>query len=385
MKLRPVITATLLIGLPAIVAQAGDQDERGATRVIEFRVPGAATVVAAQCGSLCGTQALANNNEGTAIGFYTDENVVPHGFLRTRDGRITSFDAPGAGLGPLLDQGTVPYSINDRGVIAGQYADPGNVFHAFIRHRDGSFESLEAPDAGTTAFTGTLAYSINFEGDTAGVYVAGDGSQHGFVRRHGEVTEFDPAGSVFTMVCEETCLNQEGTTTGFYFDSSGAHGFVRSRDGALTTFDAPGAVLGTVAASITDEGEIAGYVVDANGVAHGFIRHRDGSFSSNFDVPQAFTGTNAGTAPFSINASGTTAGAYSDANLANHGFSRSRDGHFTLFDAPGAGAAVNQGTRPSTNNREGEVAGWWVDAGGLNHAFVWGRDCRDDDEDHCHR
>jgi hypothetical protein len=57
MKLRPVITATLLIRLLAIVAQAAEQDEHRARRLIEFRVPGAATVVSAQCGPFCGTQA----------------------------------------------------------------------------------------------------------------------------------------------------------------------------------------------------------------------------------------------------------------------------------------------------------------------------------------
>lgn len=36
-------------------------------------------------------------------GFYTDTNIVPHGFLRKTDGEIVSFDAPGAGLGYGLD------------------------------------------------------------------------------------------------------------------------------------------------------------------------------------------------------------------------------------------------------------------------------------------
>jgi hypothetical protein len=79
------------------------------------------------------------------IGFYTDANVVPHGFLRTRDGWIISFDAPNAGQGVQLDQGTVPYSINDSGAIAGQLQDSYNVFHAFIRYPDGTFDEFDAP------------------------------------------------------------------------------------------------------------------------------------------------------------------------------------------------------------------------------------------------
>jgi hypothetical protein len=372
-RLRFLTVLIALTGVSVVVVRAAahDADDHGKPQLIEFEVPGAATEISAQCGAICGTQALANNNEGTVIGFYTDENVVPHGFLRTRAGRITSFDAPGAGLGSLLDQGTVPYSINDEGTIAGQYQDPNNVFHAFIRYPGGSFESFDAPDAGTTGFSGTLAYSINAKRDTAGVFVDSGGVQHGFVRQHGELAEFDPPGSVFTMVCEETCLNDSGAATGFYVDANGtAHGFLRLADGTVQSFDAPNS-SGTIAASITNEGEIAGYVVDADNVAHGFIRNRNATFAKDIDVPQAFTGPGGGTAVFAIDASEVTIGAYSDTSLANHGFARSRDARFAYFDAPGAGGGANQGTRPSTNNSQGEVAGWWVDPSGLNHAFIW--------------
>ena len=85
------------------------------------------------------------------MGFYTDTNVVAHGFLRTPDGKVTSFEAPGAGLGHGLDQGTVAYSINDLGVIAGQYQDSNYVFHGFVRYPDGSFTKFDAPGAGTGA------------------------------------------------------------------------------------------------------------------------------------------------------------------------------------------------------------------------------------------
>ncbi|MGH7747719.1 MAG: hypothetical protein ACRETP_08660 [Steroidobacteraceae bacterium] len=47
MNLRPLVTAALLTGLPAIPAQAqaGDDDGRHSPRLIEFDVPGAATAV----------------------------------------------------------------------------------------------------------------------------------------------------------------------------------------------------------------------------------------------------------------------------------------------------------------------------------------------------
>jgi hypothetical protein len=101
--------------------------------LVEFDAPGSATAVSQACAPLCGTVAYANNALGAIVGSYTDANVVPHGFLRSPAGTITSFDAPGAGLGSGLDEGTVAYSINTAGVIAGQYQDPSLAFHGFIR------------------------------------------------------------------------------------------------------------------------------------------------------------------------------------------------------------------------------------------------------------
>src|SRR5208337_4953310 len=59
-----------------------------------------------------------------------------------------SFDAPGAGLGHGLDQGTYAFGINNLGVIAGYFQDSSNVFHGFVRYRDGSFTTFYAPGAG---------------------------------------------------------------------------------------------------------------------------------------------------------------------------------------------------------------------------------------------
>jgi hypothetical protein len=95
--------------------------------------PGAVTVSSPACAPFCGTTVQANNDLGDIVGYYTDANIVPHGFLRHADGKFISFGAPGAGLGAGFDQGTVAYSINDLGVIAGEFQDPGNVFHAFVR------------------------------------------------------------------------------------------------------------------------------------------------------------------------------------------------------------------------------------------------------------
>ena len=60
------------------------------------------------------------NPSGAITGFFTDSVNVAHGYVRSNQGVITVFDAPGAGTGP--GQGTFPFSpliINPNGAITG--------------------------------------------------------------------------------------------------------------------------------------------------------------------------------------------------------------------------------------------------------------------------
>ena len=339
----------------------------------EFDAPGAGTVSSPACAPNCGTFAFANNDLGLIVGYYTDTNIVPHGFLRTPDGRITSFEAPGAGLGHGLDLGTLAYAINDLGVIAGQFEDSSDVFHGFVRFPNGSFTTFDAPGAGTGASQGTVAWDINPEGATAGIYIDGNNVTHGFVRSgHGEITSFDPPGSVYTFPAwKRASARMARSSDSTAMRTTLTHGFVRDPDGTITEFEAPGAgtgaYMGTYTASINPLDTIAGYFFDPNNVAHSFVRTRNGKFTE-FDAPGA---AGAGTAAFSINLFGGVTGEFFDVNNVMHGFYRSARGGFATFDAPDAGTGAFQGTRPSTNNAEGTVAGWYVDANNLNHGFVW--------------
>jgi hypothetical protein len=93
-KQMSFLSLTLLAASLALPAMA----QTPKPRLTEFDAPGAGTVSSPECAPSCGTLAYANNIEGAIVGYYTDTNIVPHAFLRTRDGQITSFDAPGAGL-----------------------------------------------------------------------------------------------------------------------------------------------------------------------------------------------------------------------------------------------------------------------------------------------
>ena len=108
----------------------------------------------------------------------------------------------GRALGYGLDQGTVAFSINNLGVIAGQYQDSDYVFHGFLRYPDGSFTTYDVPGAGTGAFQGTYGVCLNLVGETAGFYWDTNNVSHGFLRSpSGKFTSFDPPDSVATYGC----------------------------------------------------------------------------------------------------------------------------------------------------------------------------------------
>jgi hypothetical protein len=127
MKIRllgALVGLAITFALPALAAEKNtdrpDFSEPGP--IITFDAPGAGTGNPVN-GALQGTFPININGFGVAIGYFVDANIVPHGFVRYPFGQVTTIDAPGAGMVPGADQGTVPESINIEGTIAGQYQD----------------------------------------------------------------------------------------------------------------------------------------------------------------------------------------------------------------------------------------------------------------------
>ena len=371
-KLGLVACPLLLGALPALAGAPA----RG--HLVEFDAPGSADTSSRLCAPDCGTMPVAIDAFGNVVGSYTDRNIVLHGFLRHADGSAISFDAPGAGLGANLFEGTLPYAVNDLGQIAGLFQSADLNTHGFVREADGSFVVVNVPGASTGAYQGTALFDINDSGMLAGVTIDATSTYHGLFIDHGTYASFDPAGSADTFVCQSDCLNLEGVATGYYLDAGAVgHGFLRTPDGALATFDAPGAgtgqYQGTYVTGIDAFRVVTGYGIAADNTALGFIRYPNGRFVT-FAAPGAGTGSSqleAGTVMTSINLFTVAAGqAIDDAGL-SHGFSRDPFGRFSTFDAPDAGTAAGQGTVPTTTSIEGMVTGHYLDRNGLNHGFVW--------------
>jgi hypothetical protein len=341
--------------------------------IITFDVPGAGT------GAQQGTFAVDINAFGVAIGYFIDANTVFHGFVRYPNGRVVIIDAPGAGMVPGANQGTVAYSINIEGTITGEYQDTNNVYHSFLRDPDGRIITFDAPRTGTGPNQGTFAVDINLEGTIAGYTRDNNNVFHGFLRsRWGTFTSFDAPNAGTgpfegTVVTLESGLNSQGETIGWYFDANNAaHGYVRERSGAISSFDPTGAA-NTFPGSINSEGVIVGGALDVKDVFHGFVRSAKGAITT-FDVPGAgstplsFEGTLAlGITPF-----GLSTGYWVDSNVVFHGFVRYPNGAIFKFDAPGAGAVPgsSQGTIPQGMNFWGEIVGFLQDSKYVYHGFI---------------
>lgn len=338
-----------------------------------------------------GTQVPGINTNGVVTGFFSDSHNVMHGFVRSSNGNIKTFDAPGAGnlsvpgfmptpAGILGGQGTYPFSINPAGAIAGYYADSNNVVHGFVRAPDSTFVTFDVQGAGTAPGQGTYAANISPSGEILGYMADSANVAHGFVGDpiNGFVVFEAPGGGTGsgqgTFPGAASSITPGGLSTGYLLDTNYVwHGWVRDGNGAMTTFEAPGAGTapgqGTFAWSIGQGGIITAEVISADGVTHGFLRDKQGNFT-NFDVPGAGTGPGQGTIGEGINTAGAVTGQYIDSQGANHGYIRDQKGNIVKFDAPTAGTGPGQGTIPCTLNPQGAIVGTYLDSNYVVHGFL---------------
>lgn len=343
-------------------------------RTITFDAPGADL----NAGDYNGTFANGINARGVTTGYYIDANNVYHGFLRTPDGKFTTFEAPGADTTPGSYNGTSPNSINDLGVVTGEYWDASGFGHGFVRTPGGEVTSFDVPGAGGY---GSTPLAINIEGAIVGYYSDSNFAFHSFQRRPDGAfdTWSGPGqctgnGSVGCYGSGAFDINSFGIIAAGYNDTNLIHhGLIRSRGGKLTQYDVPGAYStgcpGCGGSGLNQWGAIAGTWADANFVNHGYLRSPDGTFAT-FDAPGAGTGAYAGTGcsadcPVSLNNRGAVTGMYIDANYVLHGYLRSPDGRIKNIDPSGS-----QYTWSSDVNDVGAITGYYVDGNGVVHGFL---------------
>ena len=134
------------------------------------------------------TSAFGVNANGDVVGRFVS-NGAAFGYL-LRNGKLTILSFPGA------TAGTTPTSINDQGVVVGNYVVSfGAPEHAFM-WKDGVFSNISPPD-NTTA----EASKISNTGVVVGSYVSpSDGLRHGFSFENGTYTKIDISPTVGSLI-----------------------------------------------------------------------------------------------------------------------------------------------------------------------------------------
>jgi len=210
--------------------------------------------------------AFSINNHDDIAGAYRDSSGELHGYVRHPDGSLDHIEFPGG-------NNTQAFGINDFGVVIGIYKDGSNVNHAFLL-REGQYQTVDLPGGPTTL---TIPLSINDRGVVAGQFIK-TSMTNGF----GYLQQI---GGGFTLVTapgsapEQTffiSINNRNEILGGYNDAAGVpHNFLKTRSGYQPfEFPARFGAISVVVQTVNDFEEIVGYYIDANQLAHGFVATR---------------------------------------------------------------------------------------------------------------
>lgn len=312
-------------------------------KFISFDVPGAAS-----------TRSVGINGQSVVAGLWYDTTTLAHGFVRSAEGAIETFDVPNA------TEGTYPAAVNAAGMVTGCYYN-GHATrgYGFLRRPNGVIRKFNHPDA----FDGTCATGINDAGAIVGYFAGTPCGVCGFERTpDGNFLTIEIPGGYFSQA---DGINDDGTIVGTYEDSASiTHGFMRAADGTLTTFDIQKPrVRGLFAYAINSSGEVAGSYISGGrrqGTRdHAFLRDSAGSIIP-FDL-----GSGADTRAFAINDQGVEAGLFVGTSGSGfHGFIRQPDGQVSTIDFPGSSSTQIEGI-----NDDGVAAGAY-DKDGATHGFL---------------
>ncbi len=284
-----------------------------------------------------------------AVGFGGAFGGDPTGFQAVVSSHLYDFqeiDFPGA-------TETLAYSLNDLGVVVGQYTDGQGNGHGFTYSKRNGYKSFDYPGAVLTG-----GFSINNLGNIVGIYIDTNGVQHGFLLAGNHFVPLNVPGAVNTNALG---INDQGNIVGVYDNGDPAVqiGFVL-KNGHYTTIENPLAPpMQTQLNDINDCGQIVGVYTDTAGMLRGFLLDQ-GKFT-----PIDFPDTTVGTIPYGINQHGQISGRYLGGSGGNEGFVLLK-GDYEPIAVPGSSQTAGEQI-----NDAGQVAGFYrVPGSSLRHGFV---------------
>ena len=256
----------------------------------------------------------------------------------------------------------------------------------------GSFVSLADP-AANVAY-GLQAVAINSAGDLVGTYVDANFVDRSFLYSNGVYTSIDdPSAPLPTSPTQSlngtvaTSINDSGQIAGYYYGGDGGvHGFIATDPETgytYVTIDDPNAV-NTFVTSIDTAGDVAGYYqATAGGSYAAFLYDNSTSTFTDLTGPSGGFGIDSGPVggtgdaggPILLNDNGQVAGTYIGASgdgVGAYGFVYSNaSASYAVISDPNAIIADGFGTVIEGVNDSGAVVGYYrSDIDGVDHGFV---------------
>jgi len=224
---------------------------------------------------------------------------------------------------------TDTYSLNDAGVIAGDYVDSSAVQHLMILKGTKVTSPTDKNCETTAGSTGPAFYGINSAGTAVGwCELTSTGYPVGLLYAKGKLTEFSVPSAIET---EGNGINDKGAIVGMFVDSSGSeHGFLLVGK-KYTQIDAPSPDTSTEAWSINDKGQIGLYAINSAGGYDAFVLTGK-KFTQYKDPNQGSTGI----VTHKIDNKGDIDGTYYDSSGVTHGWVYTGGKYYTLDDPEGS-------------------------------------------------
>jgi len=211
------------------------------------------------------TKLYSLNNRDVVIGLYGNSSG-------TKEHTVT-YSAQSRTWTELPDIAGYPYNegygINDEGVAVGNAFTSSGSSVAWIwdpTARSYSFFTVPGAAEYTTSPSG-----LNDKGQVAGYFADASGAYHGFLKEYGTYTTIDVPGASYTFL---DGLNNSGIIQGQIYDAAGAaEGVVATSGGVFTIVNYPDAA-NTAVVSINDHGDVSGSYWETFGLNTAFVAIR---------------------------------------------------------------------------------------------------------------
>lgn len=217
------------------------------------------------------TQVTGVNDADITVGFWSSMNNADNtndntGFYRI-DGQYHSVAFPtSSNANPPVNQ---LLGINDDGEAVGFYTDANGANHGYTY----SIRSHRFHTVNVSGATSVTAAGVNGDGDIAGFFTGSNGAQDGFLLSEGgRQTVLAYPGATMTQALG---VNDHDEVVGVYQTGTGngaqTHGFTWTRSGSFQTVDDPKGVGATTVNGVNDQGDLVGFYTDAQGNTDGML------------------------------------------------------------------------------------------------------------------